>query len=231
MTPATVLDQRTILPLVLLTLTAGMVDAVAFLALESVFAANMTGNLAVLGFGIAGAPSFEIGGPLVALAAFLLGAAALGRYDQGKESRRRRMRRLLRAEIGALLIAMAVAISFTTGEDNVRRILITILLAGAMGARNETVRRINVPELRTTVLTLAIAGYAAHEGEGHRGNLGDRLRLAGIVAMAAGAGVSAFLVLNVPLVWALAAIAAVELVALVAASRGSDEGSVSVVDP
>jgi uncharacterized membrane protein YoaK (UPF0700 family) len=226
MTAPTTLERRTVRALVLLTFTAGMIDAVAFLGLEAVFAANMTGNLAVLGFAIAGAPSFEIGGPVIALAAFLVGAAALGRYDQGTESRSERIRRLLWIEIGALIVAMVVAIGFET-DDRLRRIMITILLAAAMGARNESVRRINVPELRTTVVTLAIAGYAAHEGEG-RGGWGDRLRLAGILAMVGGAAASAFLVLNVALVWALAAITAVEVAALVVMSRSPAEHPASV---
>ena len=88
-----------------------------------------------------------------------------------------------------------------------------------MGARNETIRRINFPELPTTVLTLAIAGFAAHEAEGARHQLGDRLRVFGIVAMIVGACISAMLILHTELVWALAAITAVEGVTLLALGR------------
>jgi uncharacterized membrane protein YoaK (UPF0700 family) len=39
--------------LLLLTFTAGLIDAVSYLALGHVFTANMTGNVVFLGFGIA----------------------------------------------------------------------------------------------------------------------------------------------------------------------------------
>jgi hypothetical protein len=40
--------------LLALTFTTGLVDAVSYLALGRVFTANMTGNVVLLGFGIAG---------------------------------------------------------------------------------------------------------------------------------------------------------------------------------
>jgi uncharacterized membrane protein YoaK (UPF0700 family) len=206
-------DPRTVRALLALTLTAGMIDAIAFLGLEQVFAANMTGNLIVLGLAIAGAPALSVGGPLAALAAFLLGAAASGRFDRRVESRQRRLLRMVRIEALAIALAALVAIGFEPG-DEVRRFAIIALLAGAMGARNETVRRVNVPELRTTVQTLAIAGFAAHEAEGRVREWGDRLRLLGIVAMLSGAVLSALLVLEADLAWALLAVGAAEVVTL-----------------
>ena len=72
------------LPLVLLGLTVvtGVVDAVSYIALGHVFVANMTGNVVLLGFALAGAPGLSVSAPLTAMAAFLAGAAiggALGR--------------------------------------------------------------------------------------------------------------------------------------------------------
>ncbi len=206
-------DPRTVRALLALTLTAGMIDAVAFLGLEQVFAANMTGNLIVLGLAIAGAPLLSVGGPAAALAAFLLGAAASGRFDRRAESRHRRLLRMLRIEALAVALATLVAVGFESG-DEVRRFAIIVLLAAAMGARNETVRRLNVPELRTTVQTLAIAGIAAHEAEGRVRPWGDRLRLLGILAMLSGAVLSALLVLEADLAWALFAITAAEAATL-----------------
>ena len=40
--------------LLLLTVTTGLVDAASYLGLGHVFAANMTGNIVLLGFGIVG---------------------------------------------------------------------------------------------------------------------------------------------------------------------------------
>ena len=64
------------LPAMLLVLTAvtGVVDAVSYLALGHVFTANMTGNVAFLGFGIAGIPTVSVSRSAAALAAFFAGA-------------------------------------------------------------------------------------------------------------------------------------------------------------
>src|SRR3954451_21122807 len=68
------------LPLLLLALTAvtGVVDAVSYIALGHVFVANMTGNVVLLGFALAGAPGLSVLAALVALAAVLTGAALGG---------------------------------------------------------------------------------------------------------------------------------------------------------
>jgi uncharacterized membrane protein YoaK (UPF0700 family) len=191
---------------------------VAFLALEHVFAANMTGNLVVLGFAIAGEPSLQVGGPLLALVAFLGGAAIFGWIDHSNETRHQMVGRMVRIETVATAAAVLVAIGFEAGDD-ARRLIITALLAGAMGFRNGTIRRVAIPELRTTVLTLAIAGFAADEAIGGGQRFGDRLRFAGIVAMLAGAIISALLVLNASVAWALALILAVEVATLVLLGR------------
>src|SRR5689334_204404 len=64
--------------LLVLTLTTGLVDAVSYLGLGRVFTANMTGNIVLLGFGIAGSGGLPVVAPLVSLAAFLVGAAGGG---------------------------------------------------------------------------------------------------------------------------------------------------------
>lgn len=217
--PESGVDAPTLRALLLLTLIAGMVDAVAFLGLDQVFAANMTGNLILLGIGIAGAASVAINGPAVALGAFLLGAALIGRVEHRGRSRRYYASRLVRIELAVVAIAALVSIGFES-DDEFRRLLIIALLAAAMGARNESIRRINVPELRTTVQTLAIAGLAAHEALGSR-SLGDRLRLFGITAMLCGAVIGALLILHTDLVWALIAIAVVDALTLLVLGRAA----------
>jgi hypothetical protein len=64
--------------LVVMTVVTGVVDAVSYLALGHVFVANMTGNVVFLGFALAGADGLSVPASLVALAAFLCGAAAGG---------------------------------------------------------------------------------------------------------------------------------------------------------
>src|ERR1700694_1000194 len=70
--------------LLLLTFTTGVVDAVSYLGLGHVFTANMTGNIVLLGFGIAGGTGLPVLAPLVSLAAFLVGAGAGGGGAAGR---------------------------------------------------------------------------------------------------------------------------------------------------
>src|SRR3977135_1544279 len=67
--------------LLVLTFTTGVIDAASFLGLGNVFAANMTGNIVLLGFGVAGggAGGRRGGGPLVAPGPFVAGAVLGGR--------------------------------------------------------------------------------------------------------------------------------------------------------
>jgi uncharacterized membrane protein YoaK (UPF0700 family) len=84
-------------------------------------------------------------------------------------------------------------------------------LALAMGAQNATARRLAVPDLTTTVLTLTLTGVAADSrlARGSGGRPGRRL--IAVSAMLAGAVVGALLVLRVDLALpiALAALLAV----------------------
>lgn len=64
--------------LLMLTFTTGLVDAVSYLGLGRVFAANMTGNIVLLGFGIARSGGLPVVAPIVSLVSFLAGAGAGG---------------------------------------------------------------------------------------------------------------------------------------------------------
>src|SRR3954471_3750339 len=64
--------------LLALTFSTGLVDAVSYLGLGRVFTANMTGNIVLLGFGIAGSGGLPVVAPLVSLGAFLVGSAVGG---------------------------------------------------------------------------------------------------------------------------------------------------------
>lgn len=54
--------------LLLLTVVSGLVDAVSFVGLNQVFVANMTGNVALLGFAMAGTPGLSAAALVVSLA-------------------------------------------------------------------------------------------------------------------------------------------------------------------
>src|SRR5438552_18261790 len=67
-----------IVALIALTFTTGLIDAVSYLGLGRVFTANMTGNVVLLGFGIAGAGGLPVLAPVLSLVSFLLGAGIGG---------------------------------------------------------------------------------------------------------------------------------------------------------
>ncbi len=150
-------------PLLLaLTIVTGLVDAFSYLVLGHVFVANMTGNVVFLGFALAGATGFSIPASLAALGAFSLGALIGGRLIARLGTHRGRLLAVASA-VEALLLAAAVAVAATAGSpgSGVARYLLIVLLGLATGTQNAAVRRLAVPDLTTTVLTLTITGIFA----------------------------------------------------------------------
>jgi uncharacterized membrane protein YoaK (UPF0700 family) len=195
------------LPLVLigLTVVAGLVDAVSYLGLGHVFVANMTGNVVFLGFVAGGAADISAALSLVAMASFALGALAGGRLGWNTSGHRGRLLAVSScvqaiAVGGALLVSLA---SFGV-RDGISAHALVLLLAFAMGLQTATARRLGVPDLTTTVLTLTVTGLAAdsHPAGGTHPNTGRRL--AAIAAMLMGAFMGAVLIFRVSVSAALA---------------------------
>jgi len=67
-------SRSTYAVLISLTVTTGVIDAASYIGLGHVFTANMTGNIVLLGFGLAGAGHLPVLAPLVSLASFLVGS-------------------------------------------------------------------------------------------------------------------------------------------------------------
>jgi uncharacterized membrane protein YoaK (UPF0700 family) len=180
--------------LLVLTLTTGVIDAASYLGLGRVFAANMTGNIVLLGFGIAGSGGLPVVAPLVSLAAFLAGAVVGGRMGAILPPKTTHLSRSMLIEIGITALAALIAILFDITPDRFSGDLIIALLAFAMGIRNATVRRLKIADLTTTVLTMTLTGLAADSplagGEGK----GSWRRAAAVVSMLVGAVAGALLV-------------------------------------
>lgn len=200
--------------LVTMTIVTGLVDAFSYLVLGHVFVANMTGNVVFLGFALAGAPGFSIPASLVALAAFGLGALGSGRLGSAFGGRRGTLLSAT-AAVQAIFLAAAVVMTVLAGSAVPAgyRYSLIVALAVSMGVQNATARRLAVPDLTTTVLTLTIVGIAADSGlAGGNGAKAGR-RLISVTAMLIGALVGAALVVHVqsvyPLVIALVAVAGV----------------------
>lgn len=201
-------NKKDLLPVALLALTGvtGLVDAVSFLGLGHVFTANMTGNVVFLAFAAVRAPGLSVARSLTSLAAFLIGAALGGRLGVAMADTRRRW--LLTAavsEAGLLFIAALAAIGFDieSATPPSRLYAVIALTAVAMGLRNATARRLAVPDLTTTVLTLTLTAVAADSALA--GGTNPRLgrRVASVFLMFAGAAIGALLLrrgLALPLV-------------------------------
>jgi uncharacterized membrane protein YoaK (UPF0700 family) len=137
------------LSLVLLSVAAGCVDAIAFLH-AGAFPANMTGNSVVLALalartGIAGAlPS------ALALLGFVIGAIAGARLtlEPGREWSRRVDFTLLAA--GGLCLVAAATIGFS---GDVHMTALVLCASVAMGMQSAAVQHLNIPGVATVFVT------------------------------------------------------------------------------
>ena len=189
--------ERAVLTVLLaLTLLSGLVDAVCYLGLGRVFTANMTGNLVVLGFAAAGAPGFSVTATLTSLAVFLVGAIAGGRLTVRVATRSRML--ILAIAIEAVFVAAAASVACTavTVATGWGRYTTIALLAFAMGIRNAVIRRLSIPDMTTTVLTMTLTGLAADSALAGGNNQRAVRRAASALAMLAGAVAGAALFLH-----------------------------------
>jgi uncharacterized membrane protein YoaK (UPF0700 family) len=175
--------------LLAMTVVTGIVDAVSFLALGRVFTANMTGNVVMLGFAFAGAPGLSISRSAVALLAFLSGAVLGGRMATEESSWHRWADRAFMLE--ALLLGVAAVTAAGSGSSAVSNPLqlhaVIVSTGVAMGLRNAIVRKLAIPDMTTTVLTLTITGLAADSSLAGGENPRWQRRGAAILAMIFGA--------------------------------------------
>jgi uncharacterized membrane protein YoaK (UPF0700 family) len=206
-TPSTAADQSSVAQraartirhplsrtLLVLTFTTGLVDAVSYLGIGHVFTANMTGNIVFLGFGIAGSGGLPVVAPLISLAAFLAGAGSGGVLASRLAHRHaQHMARALSIEVLLVALAAILAASVKVRANAVSGDAVISLLAFAMGVRNATIRRVSVPDLTTTVLTMTLTGLAADSQLFGGSGKGSMRRTAAVLAMLLGALAGALL--------------------------------------
>jgi len=202
----------------------GIVDAVSILSLGRVFVANMTGNVVFVGFAAAGAPGFSLSASLWALLGFVAGAYVGGRLIRRIAVHRGRLFSAA-VLIETALLAVALVISITGGHvlSAVENDLVAASAAIGLGLQNAVVRRLAVPDLTTTVLTMTLTGIAADVSTGNHGQAAVR-RVAALAAMLGGAVVGALVVMHQGRTAGLAvavALVAFTAAAAVIAARGS----------
>jgi uncharacterized membrane protein YoaK (UPF0700 family) len=192
------------LPVLLLVMTTatGLVDAVSVLGLGRVFVANMTGNVVFLGFAVAGVPGFSLAASLAALGGFLVGALAGGALASARAHRRGHLLRdVALVEVVLLLVGVGLLAGVSGTPGSGLASAVAAPAAVALGLQNSAVRRLAVPDLTTTVLTMTLTGIAADVRSSGRPVM--TRRVLAVVTMFVGALAGALLVLHVGLVWAL----------------------------
>jgi uncharacterized membrane protein YoaK (UPF0700 family) len=197
--------------LLVLTFTTGLVDAVSFLGLGRVFTANMTGNIVLLGFGIAGSGGLPVLAPVISVGFFLLGAGAGGALvHRVADHHPQLVEYALGAEAVLLAGAAVIAAAVDVRPGDVAAYALIALMALAMGVRNAAVRHIGVPDLTTTVLTGTLTSLAASSRPAGGTGKGTVRKLTTVVTMLTGA-VAGALLLEIGAVVPLAVAAALAL--------------------
>jgi uncharacterized membrane protein YoaK (UPF0700 family) len=180
-----------------MTVVTGLVDAVSFLSLGHVFTANMTGNIVFLSFATAHLPGLSIARSSTALLSFLMGAILGGRVmaRASADSQIRFAAQAFFLEGIFLLVASFCSIGYRGDlEHSFQPFAMIALTALAMGTRNAAVRKLAVPDLTTTVLTLTITGIGADSSLAKGNNPRLARRVAAVAAMFLGAALGAVVI-------------------------------------
>ncbi len=189
-------DRLLLGSLLTLTFVSGMIDAASVLGMGHVFTANMTGNVVFLAFSLAAVPGYSVGRSGVALAAALIGGVLAGNLDSRVAWPKRSIWLSAACILETAFVAVAAFLAWRNPgslESGITICTIIGLTAAAMGLRNGTMRRLGVPDLNTTVLTLAIAGLAFDSRPAGGSSGRWRIRFGSILCMFAGAAVGVLL--------------------------------------
>jgi uncharacterized membrane protein YoaK (UPF0700 family) len=179
-----------------LTFSTGLADAVGYLGLDKVFTGNMTGNVVILGMALAGADGLPVVGPIVALLAFMLGAAIGGRVLRPIKTGWATQSTVLFAIVAVIMGGVSITLFVLGGApEQPFQYIVTGLLAVAMGMQAAVARHIAVKDVTTVVVTSTITGFAADSWFGGGKGQPWFRRLGAIVLIGAGAGVGALLLM------------------------------------
>src|ERR1019366_8056030 len=115
-----------------------------------------------VGFALIGAPGFSLAASVTALVTFWLGALAGGRIGVRLGQHRGHLLTVT-SSLQAALLAVSVVLAAVSGSPVAAgyRYPLIVAMSVAMGLQNATARKLAVPDLTTTVLTLTITGIAA----------------------------------------------------------------------
>jgi uncharacterized membrane protein YoaK (UPF0700 family) len=140
--------------LLVLTFSAGCVDAISYLGLGHVFTAMMTGNTVLLGLAVAQGEVLAALRSIVALLGFAIGVfvgAIIAERESQPPEWPAAVTRALAFE--TVLLGIFAGISWLIGTRLGFIYVLIILLALAMGIQSAAVRRLGVPGIATTYIT------------------------------------------------------------------------------
>src|SRR5215510_10865906 len=195
--------------LLMLTISAGSVDAIGYLGLGHVFTAMMTGNIVLLGLALAQGEVLAALRSIIALIGFAIGVfvgAIIVERESGPPEWPAAVTGALCIE--AFLLGIFGVISWVIGTRSGVIYLLIILLALAMGVQSAAVRRLGVPGIATTYMTGTLtsvvtglvggrrakddAAVRARASFASRWERGVRLQLLSLVVYGTGAMVGGF---------------------------------------
>lgn len=172
-----------------LTFATGAVDSVSYFSLNHTFTANMSGNMALLGIGIA-THFGPVAGNLFAFMGFVLGSVAGPRLLRAQRGSRLALAaRMLVVEVALLALIACVLATATVGGHPALRDAVCVGLAFAMAIQTTVARHLNVTDVNTTVATMTLHDLVAASplagGQAERW----RRRVGVIVTLVAGAAI------------------------------------------
>lgn len=144
-----------------LTFATGVVDAISYFSLDHVFTANMSGNMALLGIGVA-TDIWDVAGNIFAFVGFIAGSIFVGRFLRlHSGSLLHKVRESLAIEL-FLLVALTLAVAAVDVRTNSgARYAVCFVLASAMGIQTGIARCLAVADVNTTVATMTLHDLAA----------------------------------------------------------------------
>jgi uncharacterized membrane protein YoaK (UPF0700 family) len=190
--------------LVVLTVATGAVDAVSWLAFDKVFSAFMTGNIVLLGFGVAGAAGPPVLRSAASLVGFGTGAALGGRIvspDGSEEAWPRRVTTALAFVVLVEAAFLAVWVVVDARPSSATATALIAVSALAMGTQTVAIFSLGVRAVFTTAATATWAALMGDLSDWARSRK-ERRRLGLVLAgLFAGAVAGGLLIDNAP-TWA-----------------------------
>lgn len=192
-------DTRYVAALAALSISTGALDAVSYLALDRVFTGNMTGNVIFLAFGLVGAGELPVTNLLVALLAFVVGAALAAIVLRALPSPHRAPGATF-AVLGAVVLVTSVVATLwlVEGELSVTQMgVATGALALALGAQAAALKPVGIRDISTVVVTMTLVNLSSEGVLTGRKDPLWRRRLLALLAMGVGALIGALIVVHV----------------------------------